>query len=252
MADNTYAVACATRWQKPWWQGDPEAATWQGVMGGALDESLALAYQARATRFPTLPRDPEQPQYACPTDALGYLATERGLEMAPGETELRWRERLRDAWQAWHRGGTRAAHEVLFGWVGLRAPKVLRRLEFSTPPPVGSLYVRGFAQTVLSQFDVLVELPHPYARRVWGDPNTNWGDGGTWGSSMPTEVVEYLRRGLRQFKSGTSTCTYMHLSFVRGRVWGANKWGDGGVWGGSGEVVTIVVGEDHWKQRGLL
>lgn len=250
MADE-YKVACRTTYQKPFWVGDPAADAWQGVMGGALDEVADQYRQARAVAYPRVPRDPESPQYACPSDALGLMAADRGgLERAPGEAEADWRQRLRDAWDIWRVAGTPLSAKMICGWVGLTTAKVLRRHEFSTPPEAGSLYVRGFAQTCLAQYDVLIEQPHRWTQRRWGDGSL-WGEG-TWGSTATEAEIAFLRRALRRHRAGGYTCTYLHVSFVQGRVWGAGKWGDGGVWGGTGDVLTIVVGEDHWAQRGLL
>jgi len=249
MADGTYVDACRTVWQKPFWVGDPEADKWQGVMGEALDQRDDELYQARAVRYPEVPRNPEQPQYACPADALGKMAAERGIDQAPGESEASWRSRLRQNWRTWHRAGTQEVVREVAGTLGLTAVRVVRRAELSTPPPVGSLYVQGFATAHQHQFDVLLEKPHPFTERVWG-PGA-WGDGGTYGSSMTQEQAQYIIRNARRFKEGHDTATYLHVSYVQGRLWGPNKWGDG-VWGGSGTVTTGVIGEEHWARRGLL
>ena len=92
--------------QKPMWASGPEARRWQTVMGVELDELIDAFRDARAVRYPS----------QTPSDALYLLASERGLEKVPGETEVSWRLRLKDAWRIWHRGGTQEAHRTSFGW----------------------------------------------------------------------------------------------------------------------------------------
>lgn len=247
MAD-TYVVACSRIWQKPWWQDDPAATTWQTVMGQALDDQIDQLEQARAVRYPTNPSGAVNRR--CPTDALYYLADERGLEQVPTETEDQWRERLRRAWPIWHVAGTAVGHTDGFAWYPLRNVGVFRRREWSTPAPVGSEWVRAFARTAWSQFDALIQQPHPWRVRLWGEGT--WGDGGTWGSTMSAAHVAYFKRQLRQFASGHSTPVYMHLAFTQARIWGGYKWGDGGLWGSGGNVMPVVVGDEDWERRGVL
>lgn len=248
MAD-TYAVACRTIYQKPWWVGDPSADIWQGVMGGALDTQLDQLNQARAVRYPTLPKIQDFPQYACPADALQYLSAERGLEQAPAEVELAWRERLRRAWQVWNRGGTAQAHVDSLGWCGLTNVTVWRRHEWSTPPDVGSAYVRAFANTAWSQVDVLVQQPHPWVQKLWGAHT--WGQY-TWGSTMTAAEVGYIRRTLQQFRAGHDTVTYLYVSFTQEALWGpTSTWGSG-TWGSGGQCMPVIVGEPAWAARSLL
>lgn len=226
--------------QKPMWASGPQALRWQTVMGTELDELMTLFREARAVRFPT----------QTPSDVLYLLASERGLEKVPGETEAAWRLRIKDAWRIWHRGGTQEAHRTSFGWYGLLNVGVYRRKEWSTPRPAGSNYVRAFARAVWSQFDVVVRQPHPWTEKLWGSPPA-WGTG-TWGSSMTTEELRYFRRQGREFKAGHDTFTYLHVVFGNGRIWGPLRWGDGGLWGGSARTMSLVIGEAHWETRQLM
>lgn len=244
---NSYVVACRTQFNKPWWREDPDSDKWQGVMGEALDDQKDRFLQARAVRYPTVPAGQ---LYACPSDALSYLSAERGLERVPGESEDAWRERLRRAWPIWHVSGTQQIHIDEFGWAGILNVTTVRRHEWSTPAPVGTPYVRSFARLVWFQFDVLVQRPHPWRQKRWGDGD-KWGEH-TWGTSMTTEELTWFRREIRERKAGHDTCTYLHISFADGRLWGPNKWGDGGKWGGSGNVVSFVIGEQHWETRRLM
>lgn len=225
---------------KPFLDG-PDGRAWQGVFGRAMDEELDRLYQAKRVRYPN----------HCPTDALFYLAAERGLERVPQESEAQHRARLRDAWGIWQRSGSQAIHVESLGWTGLLNVHVYRRHEWSTPQDVGSVNVKAFARSVWSQFDVLVNRPHPWKPVYWGDGHT-WGQGWTWGSTATEAEIALLKRLIRQHKAAHDTGTYLILNLGYGRVWGDWIWGDGGLWGGAGAgPLAIVVGEPHWYTRGL-
>lgn len=244
MADS-YVVYCRVTVCKPWWVGDPDSDKWQGVMGGALDTQIDYLAQARAVRYALAPPGTV---YRCPTDALQYLASERRLERVPTETEEQWRTRLDGAWDIHHESGTSVGHAHGFAWASMRNVTVLQRNILSTPPEVGSHYVRAFARAVWAQFDIVVQKPHQWERRAWGDGA--WGEG-TWGSTMTADMARYLQRQVRERKSGHDTCTYVHFALGHGPLWGTGTWGTG-TWGSTNECMTMVVGEDHWAKLGRL
>ena len=252
----TYSTSCAGLWLKTWWQGDPAAALFWGQQGAELDAQLDRMYQARAVAYPNYPTDPTQPQYRTPSDALTYLAAERNLEMVPTESEQAWRNRLQSAWSIWNEGGTQQVQLDQLGWYNLLAAGVYRRHELSTPPAVGSAYVQSFARLVWAQFDIIVQKAHPWQPVYWG--SASWGDGtwGSagryWGSTMSDVQANYLRRQIRLFKAGHSTCTYLHVLLGTGHIWGLGAWGDGWVWGGTGYTLSVVVGEWWWQKLGRL
>lgn len=247
MADQvlTYEDLCARVLIKPFLDG-PNGRAYQGVMGSAMDEQLDRLYQAKRVRYP----------HFTPTDALFYLAAERGLErinasIALSETEDEHRERLHDAWGIWQRSGSQAIHIESFGWAKLRNVRVYRRKEHSTPKAAHGVYVNTFARSLWSQFDVLVNQPHPWQPKIWGA--WVWGDGTVWGLNATPAEINLLRRLGRDHKSAHDTGTYLHVNFGNNRLWGDWIWGDGGLWGGGPfEPVTIVIGEEHWTKRGLL
>lgn len=241
----TYADLRSRILIKPFFDG-PDGRAWQRVFGQRMDTELARLYEAKRVRYP----------HYCPTDGLYFLAAERGLERINVaqlvETELAHRDRLHDAWGIWQRAGSQAAHVESFGWCGLLNVHVYRRHEWSWPQEAGGLYVQTFARSVWSQFDVLINRPHPWQGVHWGDGN-NWGDGWTWGSTATVGEINLLRRLVRDRKAAHDTGTYLILNLNNGRVWGDWIWGDGGLWGGSGDPpLAIVIGEDHWTTRGLL
>lgn len=243
----SYAALCADAYNKPCTSG-PFGRAWQLVMGGAMDVEYDRFWWAKMIPRPEL----------TPTDALFYLAAERGLErvilIGTGgtlEDETLHRRRLKDAWGIWERSGTQAGHIEAFGWAGLGAVQVLRRVDFSTPPPVGSPYVRIFAREVWSQFDILIRKPMAISEVYWGA--FTWGDGTTWGTTMSAAEIQQLRRLVRDHKSAHDTGTYFHFAFANGALWGTFKYGDGTLWGGSGgSVTTIICGEKFWENFGYM
>lgn len=248
----TYASLCAQILQKPCFgSGSTNAqngAAYQTVMGGNMDIELDRLYWAKECQWPS----------ETPADALYFLANERGLErvvlIGTGgtlENELLHRDRLKHAWNLWAVSGSQQGHRDELAWCGLTTTQVLRRVDFSSPPPVGSQYVRAFATQVWSQFDILIRQPMPIQELLWG---SGWlyGDGSTWGTTLTLPEIQQLRRLIRDHKSAHDTCTYFWLQFSTGPLWGTFLWGNGVLYGGSGPAVTgIVCGEESWFTRGF-
>ena len=90
----TYAALCE-KLVKPEHDG-PWGRAWQRTMGAEYDKSWSRLEQARAVSWP---------EYT-PPDALYLLASERGLERVPQETETQHRLRLKDAWGIWRRSAS--------------------------------------------------------------------------------------------------------------------------------------------------
>lgn len=219
-------------------------------MGAAMDRELARARWAMRARWP---------EWA-PSDALAYIGVERSLERVTmmgtraSEDEGTYRRRLREGWTIWTRGGSQQIHQDSFRWTGLTNVSVYRRHEWSMPSDAGcpSRYVQVFQHSVWAQFDILIDYAHPWRPVRWGDGH-RWGTGWTWGSTATVPEIEQLRRLARRFRAGHDTPMWIYLNQGRGRVWGAWVWGDGGLWGGeTGATVRWLVGEPHWRARGLV
>lgn len=80
----------------PWFAQNPVGNINAQVLGYALDYQLQLLLAAVQSRFPTL----------APSDALGYLADERGMIKGPSESNASFALRLRRAWDYWSLAGT--------------------------------------------------------------------------------------------------------------------------------------------------
>jgi hypothetical protein len=234
---------------KPYFQNDPWGEGWQRVLGQAMDRALDRVTQARRARWPGY----------CPSDGLLYLSKERGLERVRlmgknGQLEAEDDHRidLIGAWDTWAQAGSAQSHLDAFDKCALKNVFVFRRHEWSTPPPTLNAYLNNFQSNVWAQFDVMVDKPHPWAPVFWGGGQLWGGVDWTWGSNATYEDIQQLKRQLWRFRSGHETPTWIVVNTTTGRLWGAWNWGDGGIWGGVGEPVRWLVGEPHWRTRGLV
>ncbi len=222
---------------KPFLRNEPGVA-WQATLGQLQDESFDRVVQANTQRMPSF----------ASLDGLQYLASERELERAIGESENNYREVLRTAWNIWAIAGTAQSHISALGRMGCGSVTIKRRADFSFIAPDPNIYVTAFARDVWAQFDIILQKPMPWGIRVWGSPPV-WGVG-LWGSTMTSAQHDQLIRLLRQFRSGHDTPTYLWMHFGSGKLWGIGVWGVG-VWGGTGPIQRLLVGEQQWYQRGL-
>lgn len=216
----------------------PYGRAWQRTLGQLMDESINRVVQARVARLPSF----------CPEDGLQYLASERQLERAYGESISDYREVLRTAWSIWAAGGSAQSHVNSLGRMGFGAVTVKRRRDFNGVPDTHP-YIRAFARDVWAQFDIICEKPMPWQGRFW-DSSSTWGSG-VWGLSATTAQIDQMKRFLRLFRAGHDTPMYAYFNFGTGQLWGVGSW-NSGVWGGVGNIVRVLVGEDHWRQRGLV
>ena len=228
----------------------PFGVGWQKAMGAAMDLEMNRSLWARRARWPQW----------CPSDGLVWLGVERQLErvitmgtLAP-EDEGRYRGRLVNSWYIWQEGGSQQIHVDAFRWCGLTNVSVHRRKEWCYPDDAScpSPYVVAFQHSVWAQFDLLIDQPHPWKPVLWGDGHL-WGGNWTWGSSATPAEIAQLKRLALKFRAGHDTPMWLVLNLGTGRVWGGGwKWGDGGLWG-SGKYGSVrwLVGEPHWKTRGL-
>lgn len=205
-----------------------------------MDESFERVYEARLARFPT--------QSA--TDGLQYIGGERGVERAIGEAEADYREVLRTAWELWRIAGSADVHKYNLGRMGCLNVEVRRRRDLAGVPDGPCPYVTAFARDVWAQFDVILQRPMPWVLKAWG-PTDAWGNG-LWGVTATAAQRDQIIRLLRTFRAGHDTPTYVWMYFGSGKIWGLGPWGTG-VWtGGSGPLLRLLVGEQHWTQRGLI
>lgn len=223
---------------KPFLQ-DSAGIAWQATLGRLQDEAFNRVVQAKVQRFPT----------DCAVGGLQYIASERELERVINEPENDYREILRTAWAIWAQAGTAVGDAKSFDRMNVASVTIKRRADFSGVAPDPYPYVTAFARDVWAQFDVILE-GMPWRLRLWGT-SPPWGTG-LWGTTMTQAQQDQIIRLLRTFRAGHDTPTYVWMHFGAGHLWGiAGPWGHG-VWGGSGPTIRLLVGEQHWKQRGLI
>jgi len=241
----TFEQLCTVTLQKPCFDG-PYGRAWQGVMGRAYDTQMDRLYYAKECQWPDY----------TPTDALQYLAAERGLERTVivgsgvAEDETLYRSRLRDAWTIWLLSGSQQGHINEMYWCGITSAQVRRRADFPNPPPSPNAWIRNFSYEVWAQFDIFLRQPMAASPLIWGA--FTWGDAAnTWGlNGVSSSQIAMLRRIVRNHKSAHDTCTYFWFIFGGGSVWGLWTWGSG-TWGAGATVVGVVCGEDWWTRYGF-
>ncbi len=217
---------------------DSAGIAWQATLGAGQDDSMERVVEAGNSRFPD----------DVATDGLQYIGSERQLERGFNETEASYRSVLRNAWSVWAEGGSQQSHIDWMARLGFGKVFVRRRREFSGLTPSGVPYIDTFTKDVWAQFDLIAQKPMPWRARYWG--TGTWGTG-VWGISATSAEVAQVIRLARQFRAGHDTPMWLHLHFGSGSIWGIGVWGSG-VWGGSGPVIRLLIGEPHWKNRGLI
>jgi len=263
----TYEELIPKAFAPPWLAGK-YGTLWHRAIGQRFDIEWGLARDAAKVGFPNF----------TPVDALGPLGSERMLERIPespnipGETELAYRNRLKNVWGAWgaplplgsavgapdakpevqhyalpqgiwEKAGSPAAHRDSFGWCSLTNVHVFRQHEWTFPPYLVSDYFFAWEHK-WATFWVAILPPHPFTLRLWGAGF--WGDGGTWGSSATVAEVALLKRLVLTFKSQHSSCNGIVLVIGGAGIWGFGTWGVG-VWGGAGTTTVVwPIGEPHW------
>jgi len=221
---------------------DEAGDAWQGTLGALMDESFERVYQAVLARFPEF----------APSDGLVYIAAERGVEQAIGESEPDYRMVLRTAWELWRVAGSQHVHQYNLSRMGFLNVVVKRRYDAPAPPPSPWPYVNAFARDVWAQFDVLLQPPLPIEKRYW-DTEPGW-DVGLWDATATQAQVQQVRRLLRTFRAGHDTPTYLYIWLGAGRLWDTEPGWDVGEWadGDEADLHRVVVGETHWAQRGFV
>jgi hypothetical protein len=179
----THQLATAPPWmRKNWW------ATWlaaHGVYKDALVEGAKLAVKARFV-------------HVAPSDALPYAASERNLEVAPGEAETAFRTRLVTAWEQWQWAGTKKGVVDALALLGYA-----NTLVYEARDPGGIALSDGWDTAKWARFWVLILEPHTWNFPRWGD--MTWGEF-TWGTTASEVEVRRLQRAVRLWKPAHARC----------------------------------------------
>ncbi len=218
---------------------DRAGIAWQTTLGGQMDASFNRIVEAVNSRFPSY----------CASDGLLFIGAERNLEQGFNESESDYRGILRSAWAVWAQAGTADSHSFNLGRLGFQKVIIKRRRDLSGLPPAGlGPYVDAFTRDVWAQFDIICQKPMPWSATYWG--TGSWGTG-SWGTTATPAQLEQVKRFARTFRAAHDTPMWLHLQFGPGQIWGLGAWGTG-VWAATPGLISILIGEPHWTQRGLL
>lgn len=129
-----------------------------------------------------------------PVSALAALGRERLLERYPPMSDATYREYLKAAWDTWPGGGTEAG--------------ILAALSVALPGPGYALLDRagigGYPYPSWVSFYIYIGAPLPWDYWQYGNSHT-WGESGlTWGSTMTSAELKFLRALIRKWKAGHS------------------------------------------------
>lgn len=171
-----------------------------GAVKDAIADAAKAAVKARLVEL-------------APDDALAWIGRERNVERYPGETNAGYRARLLAAWETWFAAGTAAGLVAALGAAGFSSVGVY---DTRTAPPwwVGAWPPNGddaMPAATWSRFWIVIETPHPWALRRWGEGGS-WGELGadgtplTWGSTATVREVALVRSIIRKWKAAHERC----------------------------------------------
>ena len=202
----------------PPWMAGPVGELYVQGMGVWHDLHVESAVQAVKARFMTSDTFHES--------GLDPLGKERDIPRFAQETNLAYRNRLHDAWNAWQEAGTYKAIVDQLGLFGVTAE--IWEQGQNGPAPVktsGDIWDWDDDTANWSRFFVVVTA-HPWTDDGdWGDPGT-YGDGGTWGTSATAEEVETVQGIITHWKA--AHVVYPHVIVVLNAI----------TWGGISPVTT--------------
>ncbi|MDB4929450.1 MAG: hypothetical protein JWM10_1934 [Myxococcaceae bacterium] len=197
---------------------DPYGRAWGASQGTMKDRVVTLAVDAVDAGL----------VLRAPADALPLLGADVALDQLPDETTDSYRTRIAGAWETWRWAGTETALRLVATQLG--ADPVVIVTAHTWPMGRPDLWARWW----LLVRDV--DLPHtPAPEDPWG--TGTWGDGGTWGSTVPPEGVAQVQRAFRKFTNARDA------GWVRIAFGDTDYWGDPdgtfahGTWGDSAPFV---------------
>lgn len=166
-----------------------------------------------------------------PMDPLSLIGSERNMERYPSETDLGYRARLHDAWEAWGQGGSDESIEGQLAAYGVTATCINNfSWTFETP--------KDWANW--SRFVVFIGLPHPWVGvHTYGSGGV-FGGGWTYGSLLTTDELAALGAIIDKWKSAHEICPFIVLH-MSGHVYGEPgfTFGTPGLVYGPGSAILI-------------
>ncbi len=186
------------------------------VFGGHWDVAKDCNKDALKSRMPRL----------APSDALPYIGSDRILERTRTETEVAFRTRLQDAWDAHVLGGT--ANGVI---TTALAPLFAYDEDYTFVMAEND----GFHfdnSGWWSRYWIIADGAHGLTQETWG--GGVWDYLGVWGiANWLPEDIQYLRRNAWWWTSGGGALPVLFIVVFSGELWGpGDPWGSG-TWGGA-------------------
>ena len=202
----------------PWFKGYWGERLWGmvGLYSDLIAEGCSQAIKAHLLRMDT-----------SPPDALPLIGSERSMPRYPGETDLQYRGRLWEAWEAYTTGGTEAAITGQLAKYGLSNTRCIAQHDgwcFENPPNA----------TEWSRFVVVIEQAHPWTAPIDYGLGYIYGSALTYGSTATPDDVATVKGITLKWKPAHSRNPYILVVLEHeyfgdpDLVWGAA----GAVYGG--------------------
>lgn len=195
-----------------WLQDESTGKPYERALGSVKDALVARTKEAVKARFPSV----------APPDALGLIASERGVDRGATESEDNHRGRVAAAWDTWRWAGTPYGLLLAFYWAGYRptSGRVVLQVQLGkqyelrsdfdpavhapeaavTITALGTVHLGG-APELFNQFSVLFVAPTLPS----------------WIPSPPADAspeVDAIRSIIRRWKPGHARCVALKVTTV--------------------------------------
>lgn len=198
----------------PWLHG-VWGKRWTTALGAQFDLLTAWAKDGVKARMVGL----------CPTDALEYHGSARGIEQASGESDADYRARLLGAWGTWLYSGTDYGIYNAFEVIGWTIEPLNADGTVPTLPGSSHVWIRAAGDwltadpTDWARFWVILDLfahdPALCVVPVFGAPLV-WGGGWVFGVGITTDHIDLWAKTIRKWKGAHATCVNVSLITVAG------------------------------------
>lgn len=243
---NGVAMPYETWLQKnaPSYLQDAYGQAWMGGIGAALDDYVQQYIQGILAAFP---------DYA-PSDALGVIGDEMGIDRGPTETDVSYAARLRAAWIYWQLAGTPLGLLVALYFAGYTGAYVVQQnglsytLSSAPSPGVDPTPLLTVTPTAVLASAMTPTAPSTHtipAGTPWWTFDSQTDFCSRFAVLLPTGGVPSdlatLRRVIAKWRPAKATCVGIY-AVVSGKEWGfpvSQAWGAAtGNWGGNVTFIT--------------
>ena len=208
-------------------------------------------------------------------DALLSLGNNFDIDKSPYSSFEYFRQKLGQAWVYWQTSGTPARLiseikeqgfanvyilpqyiEAPPGVFTKTLPNVIDVNNAGTQWAPRSMEEQG---NFWSNFWIVIDQPHDYVARKWGNFTTSgkWGTGTNsqgyvWGSVFGDPVLlAYLKSLIKKLKPAWTSCRGIVFLFGATKVWAEPNWGDGTLWGWGPNDYAIERMLENWEEPSI-